>query len=124
VFAVGRWTFTFVTLAKRPKVTKRVDAGTVPVSPLESERVIAYLLDVAKLEIASGSEARLELTSRNEADGTRMPLASGAGAITAQDFVRVDAVVAIGPGNFEDPSIAGSLHARRMRTRIGLHARA
>src|SRR5690242_4032041 len=71
---------------------EREDASRVPVCPAELERVVADLTDVAQLRVARVVEA----------NGARMPLAAGAGAIAPQDPVREPRGRAVGPAEFHD----------------------
>src|SRR4051794_20273823 len=91
------------------------------VAPFEAERVASDLLDIAQLEIAAGLEARFELASGNEADRPRVALATGAGAIPAQDFVRINSAVTVGPGDFHGAGVAGRFDVRGVSAQIGLH---
>src|SRR5690606_1484507 len=97
----------FVAAAERAQVGEAVDSRIVPVAPDEAERVVADLLDVPQLQIAAGHEARLVLAAGDELDRPRMALAGRTGAIAAEDLVRVDALVPVGPGDLEAASAAG-----------------
>ena len=73
-----------------------VDPRLVTVAPDESERVISHGLDVAQLEVAA----------LDEANRTFMPLAVRTRTKAAQELVRVDTPVPVGPVDFHDAGAA------------------
>src|SRR5580704_16379413 len=76
-------------LADGAKVLVRVEPRPVPVEPLDAERIVADDLEVFDLKLDSGAFEK--------ADGARVALAPRARAISAQNLVRVDALVAVPP---------------------------
>ena len=79
-----------VALAERAQVLERVDAARVPVEPLDARARSRRPARCPRARAASS------LVSRNRIVA-RVPLAARARAVAAQDVVRVDALVPVGP---------------------------
>lgn len=90
-------------IAERAQVPEGVDARVVTVAPAQPERVVAYLLEAAKLQVA----ALLELNH------PRMALAAGARTVAAQYFVGKPRTVPVSPANLELAGPVGCLDASR-----------
>ena len=83
------------------------------VEPLERERVAADGLEVLDLELV--------VAGLDEPDLARVALAAGAGAVAAQDDVRVDALVAVGPVDLGRARAAGRADGERLEAGVFAH---
>lgn len=90
-----------------------VDAGVVLIAPGELQRVVSDLLDVTQSQISTGDKL----------DDAAVTLAMRTGTITAQDFMRQDALVPIGPLNLHDLRTMRCFDARGLDLEITRHAR-
>lgn len=94
-------------------MAKGVDARVVLIAPGELQGVVSDLLDVAQDEI----------TARHVVDRASVTLAMRARTITAQDLMRQNAFVAIGPRDLHDLRSMRSFDARRLDLGIIRHVR-
>lgn len=90
-----------------------VDARVVLIAPGELQGVVTDLRDVAEDEVPT----------RHVVDGASVTLAMRAWTITAQDLMRQNAFVAIGPRDLHDLRSMRSFDARRLDLGIIRHVR-
>lgn len=90
-----------------------VDARVVLIAPGELQRVVSDLLDVAQSQISTGDKL----------DDTSVALAMRTGTISAQYFMRQDALVPISPLNLHDLRAVRCFDARGLDLGITRHVR-
>lgn len=94
-----------------PEVAEAVDPGIVAIAPGEAEGVVADGLQPAELKVPILLEG----------DFSRVPLAGGAGAKSAQNHMWVEVAMPVAPRNLQVSGAVGGFHAGWGKARVGSH---